>query len=187
MNILWLSRRQLDAYAIAHNDLSAWRAHRVLQNEEEVLLRLKRGLNDMCGPDGDGKRIFGSYGCAFDDVDEDPDTWDTSLVPDNEPVPVRFADIDPTTVDLERQILFAAHSTIIVSQHGGGLGLSLFLPPGQAAILELQVRAVKGNFHFEHMAYQMGQKYQLLEIQKNINADELWDNLHKLVADMAGK
>lgn len=75
---------------------------------------------------------------------------------------------------LETQIHYVGHSTILVSSHGGALGLSLFLPPGQATVLELQVPGVHGNYHFEHMAYEMGQGYEMVEIDRDVDVDHVW-------------
>lgn len=162
--------------------MSLWRLWRVLENEDDVLNRLRQGMNDMCSS---SNSAFGPQGCVFDDVENDPELWDQTLVPEDQPVPLRFATIDPTTLSLEAQVQFAASATIIVSQHAGALGLTLFQSPGQSALLELKVPRVSWQFHFEHMAYQMGNKYRSLPILPEVYVDDVWRSVEQLVVDMA--
>jgi len=97
-----------------------------------------------------------------------------ATVKNDAPLPIRFAMIDPTVHALETQVHFVGHSTVLVSSHGGALGLSLFLPPGDAAIVELQVQTVVGNYHFEHMAYEMGHQYEMVKIEQDVDVDHVW-------------
>ena len=145
---------------------------RHLNNEEQLLARLRGGLSDLCS----------ASDCIFEDAREIPESWSKlSPTPDDEPLPIRFASIDPTVHALENQIQFVGHSSILISSHGGALGLSLFLPPGDGAIIELQVGGVSGNYHFQHMAYEMGHQYVLLEIKQTVNVEQVWDALEKQV------
>lgn len=181
INILWLSRAKLDAYAMKHNDWSKWRGVRHITNEPALLDRIKRGITDFCiGRKGPGN-------CFFQDGQEEPDTWsDTSPLMPNVSIPVRFASIDPTVHALGTQIQYVGHTTILVSSHGGALGLSLFLPPGDGVLVELQVKEVEGNFHFEHMAYEMGHKYQMLQINRDVDVDMVWRAVEEELGRLLG-
>lgn len=97
------------------------------------------------------------------------------------PVPLRFAAIDPTVHALETQIHYVGHANILLSSHGGALGLSLFLRPGEATILELQVETVQGNWHFQHMAREMGHEYEMLKIERQVNVEQVWGSLQRWV------
>jgi hypothetical protein len=131
---------------------------------------------------------FGRTGCVFEDAQEVPETWaltSPESVGDEEPLPVRFAMLDPTVHALETQIHFVGHTTVLVSSHGGALGLALFLPPGDAAIVELQVDGVRGNYHFEHMALEMGHEYEVLGISRTVNVDQVWESVRRRVWKIA--
>ncbi|WOO79772.1 uncharacterized protein LOC62_02G003288 [Vanrija pseudolonga] len=177
LNVLWISRAKLDAVAEAQNDMSTWRGVRVLKNEGEVLERIRRGFSEMCG----GAASW----CAFHDVRDEPEGWGVDGAVAGGPTPVRFAAIDPTVHALETQIHYAGHATIMVGQHGGALGLGLFLPPGDAAIMELQVDEARANHHFEHLAYETGQRYEMVEIQVKVDAERLWERIKAMVETMA--
>lgn len=164
INILWLSRAKLDAYALKHDDWSKWRGVRHLVNEPEVLEGIREGIRDFCNT---GR-------CFYPDALENPETWtDNSILGINDTVPIRFASIDPTVHALETQVNYVGHTSILISLHGGALGLSLFLPPGDATMIELQVKEVSGNFHFEHMAYEMGHVYEQVRIERKVDVDSV--------------
>jgi hypothetical protein len=171
INVLWLSRAKLDRYAFSHNDWSNWRDIRHIDNEPELIHYLSRGLESLC-EHGD---------CVYQDARDEPESWSHVDLDDDEPMKIRFAFIDPTVHALETQIHFVGHTTILVSSHGGALGLSLFLPPGRASILELQVQEVTGNYHFQHMAYEMGHGYELIGIEKTVNVIHLWERVKSWV------
>ncbi|KAL1410119.1 hypothetical protein Q8F55_004122 [Vanrija albida] len=174
INVLWLSRAKLDKVAEAAHDMSAWRAVRVLQNEDEVLQRIRRGLAEMCGA--------GSW-CAFADARDEPEGWGSPPGPGA--TPVRFAAIDPTVHAVETQIHYAGHASLLVGQHGGALGLGLFLPPGDGAIMELQVEEARANHHFEHLAYETGQRYEMVEIKVKVDAEHVWGRIKAMVEELA--
>ncbi|KAK4683948.1 hypothetical protein P7C73_g6260, partial [Tremellales sp. Uapishka_1] len=183
INVLWLSRAKLDAQAQKLNDNSPWRDVRHIDNEPALVARLRAGLSSLC----DSPAAF-TTGCVFQDAQDEPEAWGLTSpesVGDGTLLPVRFATLDPTVHALETQIHFVGHATILVSSHGGALGLSLFLPPGDAAILELQVDAVRGNFHFEHMAKEMGHGYEMLQTEKIVDVDRVWEVVHRWVKDVA--
>lgn len=148
-----------------HDDWSKWRGVRHLTNEQDLLDGIRHGMRQVCE----------RADCVFEDALEDPETWGrTDLLEIDQPIPIRFTSIDPTVHALETQIHHVGHTTILVSSHGGALGLSLFLPPGDGVIVELQVKEVSGNFHFEHMAYEMGHAYEQLRIERTVNVDMVW-------------
>ena len=183
INVLWLSRAKLDSYAQKHNDWSVWRDLRHIENEPELIRRLKRGLRDLCNKSGTatGQR------CDFQDAQDYPESWgltSAETVGDDAPLPLRFATLDPTVHALETQIHYVGHTTVLVSSHGGALGLSLFLPAGDAAIIELQVEGVSGNHHFQHMATQMGHSYELLMIEKRVDVDVVWGSLDRRLSKL---
>ncbi|WVR04104.1 hypothetical protein IAU60_001103 [Kwoniella sp. DSM 27419] len=188
INVLWLSRAKLDQYAKGHNDWSVWRDVRHITNEKELLQRLRLGLSNMC-QDAASAKDFGPAGCVFEDAQEIPETWShispDTLASDKDPLPIRFATIDPTVHALETQIHYVGHTTVLVSSHGGALGLSLFLPPGDGTLIELQVEQVIGNHHFQHMAKEMGHNYELIEIAKTVDVDRVWESLQRWVWKMA--
>jgi hypothetical protein len=169
VNILWLSRAKLDAYAKQHSDWSQWRDLRHIENEVVLLARIRSGLEELCNGSGD-------VDCVYEDAQEFPETWTLTTPEESEdaPFPIRFASIDPTVHALETQINFVGHASILVASHGGALGLSLFLPPGDATLIELQVGMVNKNFHFEHMANEMGHGYEALRIQRRVDVDQVW-------------
>ncbi|KAL7418598.1 hypothetical protein Q5752_007056 [Cryptotrichosporon argae] len=215
INVLWLSRAKLDAYAQKHNDWSAWRDVRHIRNEPALIDRLRDGLAGMCSAPGDegGDGLEG--GCVFEDAQDWPESWagaddyevdagsdpsssssndddsdhDHDDVNDDDVAPavrrVRFATLDPTVHALETQIHYVGHASLLVSPHGGALGLALFLPPGAGALLELQVAGVRGNFHFEHMAAQMGHAYEALEIGRDVDVERVWASVERHVREMA--
>jgi capsular polysaccharide biosynthesis protein len=123
-----------------------------------------------------------SGSCVFEDERDVPESWAaTATVPT-----LRFAAIDPTVHALESQIHYAGHSDVLVGQHGGALGLSLFLPPAHAAVVELQVNGVVGNYHFEHMAYQTGQRYEVVGIKQLVDVDKVWRSVEGHVKALRG-
>ena len=170
INVLWVSRAKLDSYAQKHNDWSIWRDVRHIDNEPELIARLRSGLSGLCGGNGSW--------CQFEDALDVPEAWaliSPDTIPgDNSPLPIRFAMLDPTVHAPETQIHFVGHSTILIASHGGALGLCLFLPPGDATVLELQVDSVEGNYHFQHMATQMGQQYEQLKISRTVDVEQVW-------------
>lgn len=176
INVLWLSRAKLDTYAQKHDDWSNWRNVRHIENEDELVKRLRTGLQSLCEADS----MPG--GCSFEDAQETPESWgEVSPEIYANGVPLRFAHLDPTVHALETQIHYVGHTTILVSSHGGALGLSLFLPPGEATVVELQVESVKGNWHFQHMAVETGQQYELLEITKTVDVDQVFRSVERWV------
>lgn len=163
-----------------HNDWSKWRGVRHLYNEPALLDRIRRGVSELCLDRPHG------HGCHYQDALEEPESWSDVGVRDaNQSVPIRFSSIDPTVHTLGTQIHHVGHATLLISSHGGALGLSLFLPPGRGVVMELQVDDVDGNFHFEHMAYEMGHVYQMLRISRQVNVDMVWgavrDELERLL------
>jgi hypothetical protein len=145
-----------------HKDWSQWRGVRHLSNEPALLEGIRNGIQDYC-KSGD---------CYFQDALEYPETWnENDITPEDQPLPIRFTSIDPTVHALETQVHYVGHTSILVSQHGGALGLSLFLPPGEATMIELQVKEVSNNFHFEHMAYEMGHVYEQLRIEREVDVE----------------
>jgi hypothetical protein len=162
-----------------HDDWSKWRGVRHLSNEPELLQGIRDGMRTLCTDAG--------ADCVFQDALEDPDTWsDVDIVKDGQPVPIRFTSIDPTVHALGTQIHHVGHTTILVSSHGGALGLSLFMPPGDGVIVELQVKEVSGNYHFEHMAYELGHAYEQLRIKRAVNVDMVWDVIKQHLEGMLG-
>lgn len=181
INILWLSRSKLDAYAMKHDDWSKWRGVRHLYNEPALLDRIRRGISELCQERHDGPA------CHFQDALAEPESWaDSGVLEINQSVPIRFSSIDPTVHTLGNQMHHVGHTTILISSHGGALGLSLFLSPGRGVVMELQVKEVENNFHFQHMAYEMGHVYQMLQISRQVNVDMIWgaveDELERLLA-----
>ena len=178
--MLWLSRGKLDAYAQAHNDWSNWRGIRHINNEEQLVKRLTDGMAQMC----EHGVPWSSSGCIFEDARDLPESW-TGLAPvdETQPIPIRFAELDPTVHALETQIHFVGHSTILLSSHGGALGLSLFLSPGESVVVELQVSGVAGNFHFQHLACEAGNDYELVSIAQNVDVDHIWEILEKWITN----
>lgn len=178
INILWLSRAKLDAYALKHDDWSKWRGVRHLVNEPEVLDGIKDGIKDFCR----------TGHCYFEDALENPEAWtDNSALGINDSIPMRFTSIDPTVHALETQVHYVGHTSILIALHGGALGLSLFLPPGDATMIELQVKEVSGNFHFEHMAYEMGHVYEQIRIERRVNVDSVVTTLRDQLERLLGK
>lgn len=188
INVLWLSRAKLDHYAKEHNDWSSWRDVRHIKNEKELVTRLKDGLRTMCEQPSS---VFGTSGCVFEDARDTPESWTLStpdsIESDDSPLPVRFAQMDPSVQTIENQVSMVGHATVLVSSHGGALGLSLFLPPGSSAIVELQVDGVKGNYHFQHMAYEMGHQYEVLDIERTVDVDQVWESVQRWVEKIAAK
>ncbi|WVQ83512.1 hypothetical protein IAT38_005653 [Cryptococcus sp. DSM 104549] len=186
INVLWLSRAKLDQYAQSHNDWSSWRDVRHINNEPELIAKFRSGLAGLCA---EGSTVLGEQGCAYEDAQDVPESWALTapgtIESDEAPLPVRFAVIDPTVHALETQIHFVGHTTILVSSHGGALGLSLFLPPGDGTLIELQVESVAGNFHFQHMAYEMGHNYEVLNINRDVDVEQVWELVERRVKVVA--
>jgi len=72
-----------------------------------------------------------------------------------------------------------------VSSHGGALGLSLFLPPGDAAIIVLQVEGVRGSFHFHNMAKELGHQYEMIPIERDVDVEQVCKSVEKWVRRMS--
>lgn len=175
INVLWLSRAKLDSYAQKHDDWSDWRDIRHINNELELVTRLRSALANLCQSSNPA--------CYFEDAQDVPETWaltSPETVRDGI-IPIRFATLDPTVHTLETKVHFVGHSTILVSSHAGALGLSLFLPPGDAAVIELQVPRVEGNFHFQHMAKEMGHQYEMVSIERDVDVEHVWRAVEKWV------
>jgi hypothetical protein len=178
INILWLSRAKLDAYALKHDDWSKWRGVRHLTNEPEVLEGIREGIRDFCD----------TGSCHYEDALENPESWtDTTILGVNDSIPIRFTSIDPTVHALETQVHYVGHTSILISLHGGALGLSLFLPPGEATMIELQVKEVSGNFHFEHMAYEMGHVYEQVRITRKVDVDSVVRTVREQLVRLVGQ
>ncbi|WWC59922.1 uncharacterized protein I303_102484 [Kwoniella dejecticola CBS 10117] len=187
INVLWLSRAKLDDYAQKHNDWSNWRDVRHILNEPELIQKFKSELSDLCR-DPTNSADFGQTGCIYEDATEIPENWSFTspeTLRENDPLPIRFMSLDPTVHALENQIHYVGHSTILVSSHGGALGLSLFLPPGDGTLIELQVENVAGNYHFEHMAKECGHNYEVLHINREVDVDQVWASLRKWIGNVA--
>ncbi|KAK6906892.1 hypothetical protein I204_00305 [Kwoniella mangroviensis CBS 8886] len=183
INVMWLSRAKLDEYAQKHNDWSNWRDVRHITNEPELIKKFRTELENMCESSLKSGE-FGSTGCVYEDAQDIPESWSLTspeTISDEDPLPIRFAMIDPTVHALETQIHFVGHTTILVSSHGGALGLSLFLPPGDGTVIELQVENVAGNYHFEHMAKEMGHNYEVLNIRREVDVDQVWESLRRWI------
>lgn len=172
--MLWLSRAKLDSYAQAHQDWSNWRNLRHIKNEPELIKRIKDGMQALCAASDSW--------CEFQNAQDEPEDWTQSALG---LTPLRFASLDPTVHALETQIHYVGHATVLVSSHGGALGLSLFLPPGDATIVELQVDGVKGNWHFQHMAAEMGHRYELVGIDKDVDVDAVWSVIQRRILQYA--
>ena len=168
--MLWLSRSKLDRYAQEHNDWSAWRDVRHILNEPSLTSRLSRGLETFSA-----KR-----GYTYRDGRNEPEAWSSPELRS-----VRFAVMDPTVHALETQVHLVGHASILLSSHGGALGLSLFMPPGEGALVELQVDTVKGNYHFQHMATEMGVGYEMVGISRDVDVEHVWEVLEKWVEKLA--
>jgi hypothetical protein len=178
INILWLSRAKLDAYALKHDDWSKWRGVRHLVNEPEVLEGIREGIRGFCS----------TGGCHYQDALENPESWtDNTILGVNDSVPIRFTSIDPTVHALETQVHYVGHTSVLISLHGGALGLSLFLPPGEATMIELQVKEVSGNFHFEHMAYEMGHVYEQVRIERKVDVDSVVRTVREQLVRLVGQ
>ncbi|WRT65395.1 uncharacterized protein IL334_002338 [Kwoniella shivajii] len=188
INVLWLSRAKLDNYAQKHNDWSNWRDVRHITNEPELIRKFHTELAALC-EDSKTTGEFGETGCIYEDAQEVPETWALTspamVTSDLDPLPIRFASLDPTVHALETQIHYVGHTTILVSSHGGALGLSLFLPPGDGTLIELQVENVAGNYHFEHMAKEMGHNYEVLGIKRNVDVDQVWESVRRWIWKVA--
>ncbi|WWC68932.1 uncharacterized protein I206_102868 [Kwoniella pini CBS 10737] len=187
INVLWLSRAKLDDYAQKHNDWSNWRDVRHITNEPELIQKFKTELEAMC-QESLKSREFGQTGCVYEDATEIPEGWTLTspeTLKDTDPLPIRFMSLDPTVHALENQIHYVGHSTILVSSHGGALGLSLFLPPGDGTVIELQVQNVVGNYHFQHMAKECGHNYELLHINRQVDVNQVWDSVKRWIGKIA--
>ena len=185
INVLWLSRAKLDNYAQSHDDWSNWRGFRHILNEKELVHGMKEALKRLC----EGTEDF-QLGCVFEDAQESPESWAVTApetVAEDQPVPIRFATMDPTVHALGTQIHYVGHASILISSHGGALGLSLFLPPGQGSIMELQVTQVSGNFHFQHMAAEMGHHYQTLSVASTVNVEQVQLSLSKRIQELTAE
>lgn len=176
INILWLSRAKLDAQAKHDNEWSQWRAVRHLNNEPELIARFRSSLAQMCET---GPAFSNEGGCEFEDFLHQPEAWDQPQP--SGPRKVRFAHMDPTVHALETQIDFVGHTTILVSSHGGALGLGVFMPPGEGAIVELQVESVSGNWHFQHLAKEKGMGYELVKIEATVNVEDVWAKVEQWI------
>lgn len=193
INILYVSRGRLKHHL--GNDFGQWQKYRELENEPEMVARWRRGLREMCSGEGEseaeGVARSGDVGeggerrrCDFIDADEYPETWaapSNSSDSLNSKRQIRFASIDPLAHTLETQVHLAGHATILVGQHGGALGLALFLPPGRGAILELAVPLMRRNFHFQHMASQMGHLYHVRDIRARVHVEKAWEDLREMI------
>lgn len=168
INILYVSRARLRHYL--HEDMVEWQKFRELKNEDELLMRWRVGLREMCGDD-----------CEFVDANAHPEAW---TQPSGDKRQIRFAAIDPVAYSLETQVRLVGHATLLVGQHGGALGLCLFLPPGRGAVLELTVPMVEGNHHFQHMAVQMGHRYRQRLFVPRADIERAWNDLREMVQDI---
>jgi hypothetical protein len=148
---------------MSQNKWSMWRDSRHISNENEIVDRLRTGLAGMC------------RGC-FVDEDATPGHWS-----DTSERGVRFATLDPSLHSLDTQVHMVGHASILIGLHGGGLGLSMFLPPGEGAVIELTVPETVGSRHFETMAAQLGQGYEMMLTEKQVNVEELWGRVEKWV------
>ena len=159
-----------------HDDWSKWRGVRHLRNEPELLEGIREGIRQFCST---GR-------CIYEDALEHPESWTQDIV-DNATTPVRFTSIDPTVHALETQVHYVGHTSVLISLHGGALGLSLFLPPGHATMIELQVKEVSGNFHFEHMAYEMGHVYEQVRITRRVDVDSVVRTVTEQLVRLVGQ
>lgn len=144
------------------NKWSLWRDARHILNEDELVRRLQKGLAGMC------------RGCYVDE-NETPSHWAESAPS------IRFASLDPSVHSIDTQVHMVGHASILISLHGGALGLSMFLPPGEAVVIELTVPETAGSKHFETMSAQLGLKYESMLTEKEVDVEELWRKVEKWV------
>ncbi len=179
INILWLSRSKLNHHLDTLHKLSDWQKDRELKNEPVALFQLEGRIRDFC---------LKTRLCDYEDVEADPSIWSLD---DSEAVfrwsrrpKVRFWAIDPFVHTLESQIDIVGHTSILVGLHGGAMGLSLFMPPGSGAILELHTENTVLNHHFHNMASQLGRNYKTTTVlEQSINVDKAWRELEGLVME----
>lgn len=117
-------------------------------------------------------------GC-FIDEDASPGYWAVS----SEERSIRFATLDPSVHSLDTQVHMVGHATILISLHGGALGLSMFLRPGSATVLELTVPETAGSKHFETMSAQLGLRYESMLTSKVVDVEDLWRRVERLIGD----
>lgn len=192
VRVLFLSRSKLDRWFFRTRQYSHWRGTRHIYNEPELLDALGEGLRGMC----EGKR------CRFERIDDEPGAW-VSELPDVEPdstsglgvdggtearraqhddVVVRLAVLDPLLVPLDTQVAYLARTDVVVGSHGGALALSLFMPPGSGAMVELQVDEVfERNFHFKNLCYALGRRYRELLVDNTVEAGPVVDAVREMV------
>lgn len=171
INVLWVSRDVLEQQAKAKGDWSAWQESRVIKNEAEMVQGIRDGLRELCA----------SRGWGYEDGDDLKD-WSTG----SEETTVRFAAVDPTDLLIEDQIRLFGHTSVLAGAHGGALGLSLFLPPGEAAVLELRAGMGANNWHFQHMAVQMGHEYEMKMIDKVVDVQDIYRSIERWVLHQEG-
>lgn len=168
------------------NKWTPWRDARHISNERDVVRRLQRGLAGMCP---------GSATECYVDENETPGYWsDMSLAAlplqgdsDDSRTPspqIRFASMDPSVHSLETQVHLVGHTDILIGLHGGALGLSMFLHPGQAAVIELTVSETAGSRHFNTMSAQLGLGYEAMVTPKEVDVEDLWRRVEARVREM---
>lgn len=177
--------------------LTEWQKSRLIDNEDALVVHIRGQLKALCAVDANQ--------CDFVDVDvEGPESW-TSLPPSSSEAAdasqsetndensgldpkarpprrqLRFATIDPFVQPIESQIAFVGHTTLLAGLHGGALGLSLFLPPGRAAIFEIHTTTTGVNFHFHNMAKMMGHRYASTVVGNEVDVGATWEMMRMLV------
>ena len=157
INVLWLSRAKFDEWQMSHNEWSRYRAIRHIYNEDELVGRIRRGLQALDG---------------FQEVDDLG--WAASGG-------IRFATIDPSVHSLETQVRYLGHATIVVGSHGGAMGLTLFMPPGAGTVVELAVPEVAVNRHFDIIASHLGLQYEQVRIEQTVDVEAVWEVVRKHV------
>lgn len=126
--------------------------------------RLQLGLAGMC------------RGCFIDET-VTPGYWaEPSVTPS-----IRFASLDPSVHSLDTQIHMVGHTSILISLHGGALGLSLYLPPGEAVVMELSVPETSTSKHFETLSSQLGLQYEMVMTEKEVDEEDLWRRVQSWV------
>lgn len=176
LNILWLSRAKYDAWSQTHDQWNTWKEWRHVDNEAELMDRFRRGLQEYCN---DSECEFHDPGAETEDGAGLAD-WHIGS-PTHRPRVIRFHTIDPSVHAIENQLYLVGHSTILVSPHSGALGLALFLPPGHGHVIELQVPATVGWHHYDIMATEMGMRYDMVTVQREVDVEKVWKKVKQAV------
>ncbi|KAJ7694851.1 hypothetical protein B0H17DRAFT_456702 [Mycena rosella] len=99
---------------------------------------------------------------------------------------LRFATLDPTTSALATQLGAVGRADVVVSVHAGALGLTLFMPPGRASVVELVTVGSSGNYHFHNMAHMLGMQYVRVDVAKTVDVPAVVEAVRKVVEARLG-